>query len=75
MIELFAIFGKGGIVLWCFTEGSEYFKDVINDLINTVLLQERNVSSFSRQGLTVKYKLDNEFDVIFLVKFCIYNFF
>ena len=67
MIELFAIFGKGGIVLWCFTEGSEYFKDVINELITTVLLQERNVSSFSRQGLTIKYKLDNEFDIIILV--------
>ncbi|KAI1694235.1 signal recognition particle receptor subunit alpha [Ditylenchus destructor] len=67
MIELFTIFGKGGLVLWCFSEGSHYFKDAVNELISTVLLQERNVTSFNRDGATVKYKLDNEFDLIILV--------
>lgn len=69
MIELFTIFGKGGLVLWCFNEGSSYFKDVINELIHTVVLQERSNSSFAKDNVTVKYKLDNEFDIIILVLF------
>uniref|UniRef100_A0A915DCD5 SRP54-type proteins GTP-binding domain-containing protein n=1 Tax=Ditylenchus dipsaci TaxID=166011 RepID=A0A915DCD5_9BILA len=51
MIELFTIFGK----------------DAINELITSVLLQERNVASFSHDGVTVKYKLDNELDIVILV--------
>lgn len=39
MIELFTIFGKGGIVLWYLSENSDHFKTAINDLINNVLLQ------------------------------------
>ncbi|KAI1731005.1 SRP54-type protein, GTPase domain-containing protein [Ditylenchus destructor] len=67
MIELFTIFGKGGLILWCFSEGSQYFKEAVNELISTVLLQERNVTSFNREGATIKYKLDNELDIIVLV--------
>ncbi|KAI6171075.1 Signal recognition particle receptor subunit alpha-like protein [Aphelenchoides bicaudatus] len=67
MIEFFAIFGKGGLVLWYFNEGREIFKDAVNALITDVLLQQRNVSSFKQDGVTLKYKLDNEFDLIFLV--------
>lgn len=39
MIELFAIFGKGGLVLWCFNEGSGYFKEAVNALVQNVILQ------------------------------------
>jgi hypothetical protein len=39
MIEFFAIFGKGGLVLWYFNEGRELFKDAVNTLISEVLLQ------------------------------------
>jgi len=67
MIELFTIFGKGGLVLWYFSEGSELFKSAVNDLISNVLLQERNVASFNHEGMTVKYKLDNELDIVILV--------
>lgn len=39
MIELFAIFGKGGLVLWYLNEGSRLFKESVNELIVNVLLQ------------------------------------
>lgn len=39
MIELFTIFGKGGIVLWCFQEGSQLYRDTINQFIKEVLMQ------------------------------------
>uniref|UniRef100_A0A7E4VXQ4 SRP54 domain-containing protein n=1 Tax=Panagrellus redivivus TaxID=6233 RepID=A0A7E4VXQ4_PANRE len=67
MIELFTIFGKGGLVLWYFSEGGNLFKGAVNDLIANVLLQERNVTSFPHDGMTVKYKLDNELDIVILV--------
>ncbi|KAI1714631.1 thiF family domain-containing protein [Ditylenchus destructor] len=67
MIELFTTFGKGGLVLWCFNEGSQYFKEAVNELISTVLLKECNVTSFNREGATIKYKLDNEFEIIVLL--------
>lgn len=69
MIELFAIFGKGGLVLWYFNESSSYFKNIINELIHTVILQERTNTSFIKDNVTIKYKLDNEFDIIVLVYF------
>uniref|UniRef100_A0AC35TV37 SRP54 domain-containing protein n=1 Tax=Rhabditophanes sp. KR3021 TaxID=114890 RepID=A0AC35TV37_9BILA len=68
MIDLFTIFGKGGIVLWCFQEGSDLFRDTINDFIQDVILQERgNTKNYSSNGVTLKYKLDNEFEIVFLV--------
>ncbi|KAH7729958.1 Protein F38A1.8 [Aphelenchoides avenae] len=67
MIELFTIFGKGGLVLWCFNEGSGYFKEAVNALVQNVILQGRNVSSFNHEGMTLKYKMDNEFDIVVLV--------
>jgi len=68
MIDLFAIFGKGGIVLWCFQGTQQLFTPSINTLIREVFLQERgNVSSFSHKNVTMQFKLDNEFELIFLV--------
>ncbi|GMR31990.1 hypothetical protein PMAYCL1PPCAC_02185 [Pristionchus mayeri] len=68
MIELFTIFGKGGIVLWCFQEGAQLFTEGINNLIKEVILQERgDVTQFKHQEMTIKFKLDNEFDLVFIV--------
>uniref|UniRef100_A0A1I8A4P7 SRP54 domain-containing protein n=1 Tax=Steinernema glaseri TaxID=37863 RepID=A0A1I8A4P7_9BILA len=68
MIDLFAIFSKGGIVLWCFNEGANLFKNSVNELITEVILQGRgNVTSYNCQNQTIKYKLDNEFDLVFLI--------
>uniref|UniRef100_A0A1I7ZZD5 SRP-alpha_N domain-containing protein n=1 Tax=Steinernema glaseri TaxID=37863 RepID=A0A1I7ZZD5_9BILA len=68
MIDLFAIFTKGGIVLWCFNKGANLFKNSVNELITEVILQGRgNITSYNCQNQTIKYKLDNEFDLVFLI--------
>ncbi|KAK0411025.1 hypothetical protein QR680_005438 [Steinernema hermaphroditum] len=68
MIDLFAIFSKGGIVFWCFNEGANFFKDSINELITEVVLQGRgNVTSYNKNTQTIKYKMDNELELVFLV--------
>uniref|UniRef100_A0A0N5BAV7 SRP54 domain-containing protein n=1 Tax=Strongyloides papillosus TaxID=174720 RepID=A0A0N5BAV7_STREA len=68
MIDLFTIFGKGGIVLWCFQEGGQYFRETINDLIQNVILQERGgFTNYSSNNVTLKFKLDNEFEIVFLI--------
>ena len=39
MIDFFAIFSKGGIVLWCFQGTSQIFTSSVNALIKAVILQ------------------------------------
>ncbi|XP_053729770.1 signal recognition particle receptor subunit alpha isoform X2 [Synchiropus splendidus] len=72
MLDFFTIFSKGGIVLWCF-QGSgvtESFTGPVNALIRSVILQERSGNtSFTHGALSLKYKLDNEFELIFVVGF------
>lgn len=47
MLDLFTIFTKGGIVLWCFRGTQEFFAPPVNALIRSVILQ-------------VKKKLENK---------------
>ncbi|XP_038634523.1 signal recognition particle receptor subunit alpha isoform X2 [Scyliorhinus canicula] len=68
MLDFFSIFSKGGIVLWCFQGVSSPFSGTVNALIRSVILQERGGnSSFTHEALTLKYKLDNEFELLFVV--------
>lgn len=82
MIELFAIFSKGGLVLWCINESKDFFREAVNDLIGNVILQvtsffsfffsfslfqQRNLPVFKTDSMSLKYKMDNEFDLVFLV--------
>ncbi|KAJ3659069.1 hypothetical protein Zmor_010777 [Zophobas morio] len=70
MLDLFTIFSKGGIVLWCFQSTNQAFTSSVNALIRNVILQERSgVHSFDHEGLTLQYKLDNEFDLVFVVAY------
>ncbi|XP_061916491.1 signal recognition particle receptor subunit alpha [Entelurus aequoreus] len=72
MLDFFTIFSKGGIVLWCFqgTGVTECFTGPVNALIRSVILQERSGNnSFNHEALSLKYKLDNEFELIFVVGF------
>jgi len=70
MIDLFSIFSKGGIVLWCFQGTTQLFTPSVNALIKSVILQERGGSPiFTHEGLTLQYKLDNEFELIFVVAY------
>ncbi|KAM9734161.1 signal recognition particle receptor subunit alpha [Menidia menidia] len=72
MLDFFTIFSKGGIVLWCFQGAgvTESFTGPVNALIRSVILQERSGNnSFTHEALNLKYKLDNEFELIFVVGF------
>jgi len=42
MLDFFSIFGKGGIVLWCFQGTSQIFTSSVNALIKAVILQVDN---------------------------------
>ena len=39
MLDLFTIFSKGGIVLWCFQGTCQSFTLPVNELIRSVILQ------------------------------------
>ncbi|XP_052742267.1 signal recognition particle receptor subunit alpha homolog [Bicyclus anynana] len=70
MLDLFSIFSKGGIVLWCFQSTSEIFNPSVNALIRNVILQERSGNNtFSHKALNLQYKLDNEFELVFVVAY------
>eukprot|EP00088_Acartia_fossae_P032063 TRINITY_DN3287_c0_g1_i1.p1 TRINITY_DN3287_c0_g1~~TRINITY_DN3287_c0_g1_i1.p1 ORF type:complete len:647 (-),score=238.60 TRINITY_DN3287_c0_g1_i1:552-2492(-) len=77
MLDFISIFSKGGILLWCFKGAGlldkewEAFTPTVNQLIKTVLLQERtSKSNYWENGqLALKYKLDNEFELVFVVAY------
>jgi len=76
MLDFISIFSKGGILLWCFKGAGllekewEAFTPTVNDLIKTVLLQERTSKSYWESGqLALKYRLDNEFELVFVVAY------
>lgn len=39
MLDLFTIFTKGGIVLWCFRGTNDLFAPSVNALIRSVIVQ------------------------------------
>lgn len=70
MLDLFSIFSKGGIVLWCFQSTSDIFSPSVNALIRSVILQERSGNNtYNHNSLTLQYKLDNEFELVFVVAY------
>ncbi|XP_076749158.1 signal recognition particle receptor alpha isoform X2 [Xylocopa sonorina] len=70
MLDLFTIFSKGGIVLWCFQSTSQIFAPSVNALIRSVILQERTGNhTFEHDSLRLQYKLDNEFELVFVVAY------
>jgi len=75
MLDFFAIFTKGGILLWYFRAPdilpSDWasFRPSVNSFIKSVLLQEMAAknSTYETGGtLALKYKLDNEFELVFV---------
>ncbi|PIO67936.1 hypothetical protein TELCIR_10300 [Teladorsagia circumcincta] len=67
MIELFAIFTKGGFGLWAFQEGADRFVEAINAFVKDVLIQERALTQYKYNDMTIKFKLDNEFELVFVI--------
>lgn len=70
MLDLFAILTKGGLVLWCLerTPFSSTLSSV-NSLIRDVILQERGGVVHTHEALKLHYKLDNEFELVFIVAY------
>ena len=68
MLDFFSVFGKGGIVLWCFQGTSQIFTSSVNALIKDVILQEQG-QSYDYEDLTLKYKLDNQFELVYVVAY------
>jgi signal recognition particle receptor subunit alpha len=69
MLDLFVIFSKGGIVFWCFQGANLAIAQPVNALIKSVILQERGGGNgFNYESLKLQYKLDNEFELVFVVK-------
>jgi signal recognition particle receptor subunit alpha len=70
MLDLFTIFSKSGIVLWYFQGTADLLTNSVNELIKSVILQERGLtSSWNHNTLSLQYKLDNEFELVFVVAY------
>ncbi|CAG5095728.1 Similar to SrpRalpha: Signal recognition particle receptor subunit alpha homolog (Drosophila melanogaster) [Cotesia congregata] len=71
MLDFFTIFTKSGLVLWCSRYGyPDIFTPAVNALIRSVILQERTgVNSYEHESLRLQYKLDNEFELVFVVAY------
>jgi len=70
MLDFFTIFSKSGLVLWyyAFQDVNGNFTESVNQFIKSVILQERSGSSaFIHGAVQMKYLLDNEFELIFVV--------
>uniref|UniRef100_A0A1A9W914 SRP54-type proteins GTP-binding domain-containing protein n=1 Tax=Glossina brevipalpis TaxID=37001 RepID=A0A1A9W914_9MUSC len=71
MLDFAVIFTKGGIVLWSFNSTGENVNSCINNLIRSVILEERNTESkyYEEDNLAVQFKLDNEFELVYAAVF------
>ncbi|KAL7676138.1 hypothetical protein ACOME3_002397 [Neoechinorhynchus agilis] len=73
MLDFFTIFTRGGIVLWCFQQGSEISSvSALTHFIDQGLLpgkaQVKQPWSQSN-SLALQYAMDNEFDLLFVVAY------
>lgn len=57
--------------MWCFRATDQIFTSSINSLIRGIILQERTIGSkdFEHNNLALRYKLDNELDIVLVVAF------
>ena len=71
MLDLFAILTKGGIVLWHYQQHTALnLVRVLNELISQVILLERfHLATFPLDQLLLKFKLDNQFELIFVIAY------
>lgn len=70
MIDLICIFTAGGLILWYKAFVSDNFENAMNKLIKDILLdQKRNQDSLYEKGRVLKWKVNNETGIIFLVGF------
>lgn len=70
MLELFSIFTKGGIVLFCFQGACTQLissTHAVNESIKNILIQGSPSNQHNHKNLTIQLKLDNEFELVFAV--------
>lgn len=66
MLDLFSIFSKGGIVLWCFQSTSDIFSPSVNALIRSVILQVSSLLFLRRLALLIRLVVRNMQTIAFL---------
>lgn len=71
MLDFFVIFSKSGIIIFA-TSVTEYpvnlVTNLVNRLIKNVILEERT-DKFHHEQLALQYRLNNEFELVFVVGF------
>jgi len=69
MLDLFTVFTKSGLVLWCFQDANVKLDgDPVNALVKNQLVEQRgsgNGDAFLYNSHAVEYRLDNANDLIF----------
>ena len=68
MLDFFCIFSKSGIVIFATVNQavSAEWNGLVNRLIKNVILEART-EKFSTDSMVMQHKLDNEFDLVFVV--------
>jgi hypothetical protein len=70
MIDLFCIFTTGGLILWYKTFVDQKFEGLINNLIRTVLLDEKKNQDYAVfSGTVMRWRINNEAGLIFVVAY------
>ena len=73
MIDLFCIFTTGGLILWSKSFVSGDFSNILNDLIKTILMDEKKTQDYyipvKGNGLILRWRIVNESGLIFVVAY------
>ena len=73
MIDLFCIFTTGGLILWSKSFVSIDFSEILNDLIKTILMDEKKTQDFyipvKGNGIILRWKIFNKSGIIFVVAY------
>lgn len=70
LLDFFCIFSTGGLILWIKQYVNCKFESYINYLIKTILLDDkRTIDSLSMNGTILRWKISDEFKLVFLVAY------
>ena len=73
MIDLFCIFTTGGLILWSKSFVIGDFSSILNDLIKTILMDEKRTQDYympvKGNGIILRWRILNESGLIFVVAY------
>ena len=73
MIDLFCIFTTGGLILWSKSFVTGDFSSILNDLIKTILMDEKRTQDYympvKGNGIILRWRILNESGLIFVVAY------